>query len=297
MLLILDNHSSRMDLEELDLALTANVHILLFPPNLTHLLQPGRFRRVCLCQARHGSARCGSRCQRNCDCQAVAGLIWKAWSKGCKRSNIVAAFRKTGVWPFNALAVPDSALPLEPSVAGHSAQLPALEKQEAELAAHPVFGNFLSAPRPSKSKKKAKDKPTTAMVLTRESLEAAIAAKPSKVNAAAAAAKAAAAAGAAAGADGDDGERGSKEEKKVLRAPLKRKANLALSDDDDGYGAGGRSDADRGMGAETDDDEDSMDEEESPELGRVSIGQPTCVAAFSDCRADSALALRPVRCH
>jgi hypothetical protein len=119
-MLILDIHSSRMDLEALDVALQNHVHILLLPPNL-NLLQPAD----CIVFAsvkKEMDALAGDSCARGIPIAKsnVAGLIYKAFMKGCKPSNVVSAFAKTGVWPMDRLAVPDSELSLESSVSGRS---------------------------------------------------------------------------------------------------------------------------------------------------------------------------------
>ncbi len=132
-LLILDNHSSRMDLDALDIALQNHVHththILLLSPNLTHLLQPAD----CIVFAsvnKEMDALAGDSCARGIAIAKnnVAGLIYKAFMKGCKPSNVVSAFAKTGVWPMDRLAVPDSELSLGSSVAGRSQPLPELQR-------------------------------------------------------------------------------------------------------------------------------------------------------------------------
>jgi hypothetical protein len=79
-LLILDNHTSRFDVEFLDLALQNHVHVLLLPPNLTHLLQPAdvgvfsslktRVHKACL----NFTVAGGSINKLN-----VAGLVFPSW--------------------------------------------------------------------------------------------------------------------------------------------------------------------------------------------------------------------------
>jgi hypothetical protein len=236
-------------------------HILLLPPNLTHLLQPAdsivfaAVKREMDQLAGDLSANGTAIAKHN-----VAALIWQAFSKGCKPPNVRAAFAKTGVWPINRLAVPDSSLTLEASVSGLAKPALALEEQQARLLAVPVVGKFLSAPRRAKKTKKQaevdKQKLTTAMVLTLDSLRDAIAAKPGNKKKAALKEKAdAAAAAAAAGGDSSDG---GKEEKKAGGRKRKRVADSDEEKSDGGSDAERGRESDSGGGSE-----DSLDGSDS----------------------------------
>lgn len=169
-LLILDNHTSRFDVEFLEEALKNHVYVLLLPPNLTHLLQPadvGVFSSL--------KARINKACQEftvaggSIDKLTVARIAFPEWLACISKDNILSGFRKTGVWPFNRLAVPDSKLTLEASVVAAPSQplCAAIAQQQAELLATPMFGEFLSTPRLSEAKKdKGKGKVRQAIIVT-----------------------------------------------------------------------------------------------------------------------------------
>ncbi len=169
-LLILDNHTSRFDVEFLEEALKNHVHVLLLPPNLTHLLQPadvGVFSSL--------KARINTACQEftvaggSIEKLTVARIAFPEWLGCVSKENILSGFRKTGIWPFNRLAVPDSKLTLEASVVAEPSQPLAvtIAQQQTELLATPQFGEFLSTPRLSEAKKdKGTGKVRQAIIVT-----------------------------------------------------------------------------------------------------------------------------------
>ena len=112
-LLIVDNHSTRFDLEALGLALENHVHILVLPPNLTWLLQPadlavfGPFKTYLTEVATSFVLGGGLIVKSN-----LVGLLSEAWIKAVSVANIQKGFLKSGIWPFNPSVIPDSVFAL-----------------------------------------------------------------------------------------------------------------------------------------------------------------------------------------
>ncbi len=269
-LLLLDNHTSRFDVEFLDEAMKNHVRVLLLPPNLTHILQPadvgvfssfkGRVNKACLQFTVNGGS---------IEKRTVASIVFPEWHACVSKSNILSGFRKTGVWPFNRLAVPDDKLSLESSVSAAPTKPigAAIAQQQQELLATPLFGEFLSTPRLSEAKKdKGKNKIRQAIIVTGGTMADSLRKK--------AEAKEAKAAGVA--------ERKTAREQKKLDgksakpaaapkkpAPKKRKRADASEEEEE-------DEADSaGDGSGSDQDSSGWESEDGP-LGRIRIGSCRC---------------------
>ncbi len=164
MLLVIDNHSTRFDEEFLDLCLQNHIHVLLLPPNLTHLLQPadvsvfGPFKLAVHAACLAVTGRAVAIGKHN-----VAAIVYPSWLAAVCPQNIKNGFRKTVIWPYDRLAIPDSELTLAASVAPVAVEA---GKEEARLVHVPSYGQFLGAPRLSEPKKAVPGKVTRAIMLT-----------------------------------------------------------------------------------------------------------------------------------
>ena len=108
LLLLLDGHSSHYCPETIRLAAEENVVIFTLPPNTTHLTQPldkgvfgpfkGRWKEVCHDFLVSHPGQVVTRYN-------FSRLFSRAWMESMTCSNIMAGFRKTGVYPLNRNAV------------------------------------------------------------------------------------------------------------------------------------------------------------------------------------------------
>ena len=109
LLLLLDGHSSHHEPASVELAREEEVILFCLPPHTTQDSQPldctvfGPLKR-------HWSDVCHQFQQRNPGMVIsklnFSGLFTEAWLKALTPANIVAGFRKCGVYPFNRNAIP-----------------------------------------------------------------------------------------------------------------------------------------------------------------------------------------------
>lgn len=103
-ILILDNHESHLSIEALDIAKNSGVNVVTLPPHTSAKLQPldvgifGPFKTY------YDNAM-DSWLMRHPGCPVtiydVGGIIAAAFTKSMTPSNIINAFRKTGIFPFD----------------------------------------------------------------------------------------------------------------------------------------------------------------------------------------------------
>lgn len=103
-LLVLDNHTSHVTLESLDLCRKHGITMLSIPPHTSHRIQPldvafysplkSLFRRECDLYMRSSSLM-------KITPYDIAGLFNKAYSKVATMTNAVAGFKDTGIYPMN----------------------------------------------------------------------------------------------------------------------------------------------------------------------------------------------------
>lgn len=111
-LLIVDNHSSRYNVEMLEYAMQNHVIMLSLPPNTTNLLQPldvgvfGPFKRAAHKAIDASTARGENPLSR----QNIGRMILPVWNAHVNMGNIQAGFRKSGIFPLDRLAIGDTFL-------------------------------------------------------------------------------------------------------------------------------------------------------------------------------------------
>ena len=116
-LLILDNHSSHIGLEVINVAPKNGLTILTFPPHCSHKMQPldvcvfGRFKRF---YNKFADAWMTSHPGQSITIYDVAELAGAAFNKAFCMENIISAFKSTGIFPFNPnIFTDDMFLPAE----------------------------------------------------------------------------------------------------------------------------------------------------------------------------------------
>ncbi|XP_058805227.1 uncharacterized protein LOC131672183 [Phymastichus coffea] len=103
-LLLLDNHSSHLSVEALDLAVENGVHILSFPPHCSHRLQPldvSVFGPVKTFYKLQCSAWQKNNANKGLEIRHLASLICKALDLALTPKTIKSGFRATGIMPFD----------------------------------------------------------------------------------------------------------------------------------------------------------------------------------------------------
>jgi len=117
-LLILDGHSSHVDMLFIERAIELSIYIVVFPPHSTHRLQPldvSVFRPLAQAYSKqlddyvHYTEGLSSISKR-----LFWKLFWPAWDAAVSESNIRSGFTKTGIYPYDpsivlkSLAISDS---------------------------------------------------------------------------------------------------------------------------------------------------------------------------------------------
>ena len=104
-LLVLDNHASHLSVQALDFAKQCHVTILTFPPHCSHKLQPldrtvyGPFKRY---YNNAADSWMLNHAGVNMVIYDLAQLVGSAFKSAMTPGNIVAGFRVSGIYPFNA---------------------------------------------------------------------------------------------------------------------------------------------------------------------------------------------------
>lgn len=104
-LLIMDNHCSHISLEVIDLARDHGLSLLTLPPHCSHKLQPldvgvfGPFKKFFskVCDEWHATHP-----GQSLTIYYIAELFTKAMVKSFTPENIIASFRRTGIYPLNS---------------------------------------------------------------------------------------------------------------------------------------------------------------------------------------------------
>jgi len=104
-LLIVDGHSSHVNMDFINLCDDLRIILLILPPHSTHRLQPldvslfaplASFYTNGLNQLMFNSLGMVSMSKR-----AFWSIFWPAWQSAFSENNILSGFRKTGIWPIN----------------------------------------------------------------------------------------------------------------------------------------------------------------------------------------------------
>lgn len=116
-LLILDGHSSHVNLAFLKKAIDYKILVVCYPPHSTHRLQPldvSVFRPLAsyYSTAIDDYARTSFGFSRVTK-QTFWSLFWPAWQKGVRKETILSGFKKTGIWPLDPAIVLDQLLPIK----------------------------------------------------------------------------------------------------------------------------------------------------------------------------------------
>lgn len=103
-LLLLDNHSSHIDINVVEKAKANSIIMLSFPPHCTHMLQPldvginGPFKTYCA-KAQDNWLR--NNPGKTLSIYEIPGIVKTAWPLAATPTNIMNAFKKTGICPYN----------------------------------------------------------------------------------------------------------------------------------------------------------------------------------------------------
>lgn len=114
LVLILDGHSSHLNLDAIELARASKVVLFCLPPHTTHHLQPldkaiyGPFKHYFALETDKFAKKFGLRVTVN----DVPQLFRKAWLKTIQPENAISGFRACGICPFDPTAVDSGAFSL-----------------------------------------------------------------------------------------------------------------------------------------------------------------------------------------
>ena len=104
LLLLLDGHSTHFEPKSLQLAKEHNIVVFCLPPHTTHVCQPldcSFFKPL----KEHWRGECHRFCQKNPGLVISKfnfyGIFREAWLKAISPSNVIAGFKKAGVYPLN----------------------------------------------------------------------------------------------------------------------------------------------------------------------------------------------------
>lgn len=103
-LLLLDNHQSHIDINEVEKAKANSIIMLLFPPHCTHRLQPldvgvnAPFKNYCA-KAQDNWLR--NNPGKTMSIYEIPEIVKYALPLAVTSINIMSSFRKTGIWPFD----------------------------------------------------------------------------------------------------------------------------------------------------------------------------------------------------
>ena len=122
-LLIIDGHSSHVNMAFITKAADYNILVVVFPPHSTHRLQPldvSVFSPLAQAYSQGldefiASSRGFSRMTK----RLFWSIFWPAWQKAVKYETITSGFTKTGIYPFNPAIVLDQ---LKPTTAFSSSE-------------------------------------------------------------------------------------------------------------------------------------------------------------------------------
>ncbi|XP_063891128.1 uncharacterized protein LOC135116582 [Helicoverpa armigera] len=139
-LLLLDNHTSHLDIEVVETAKENNVVLLSFPPHCSHKLQPldvgvyGPFKNYCASQQ---DAWLRNNPGKTMSIHDIPSIVNKALPSALNPANIINGFKKTGIAPFNKDVFQDddflSAFVTDRPILGHSDDTPIDEMTNSNI--------------------------------------------------------------------------------------------------------------------------------------------------------------------
>ena len=104
-LLIVDGHSSHVNLKFIDLCDKLRILVLVLPPHSTHRLQPldvSLFAPLASYYTKGlNELMMNSLAMVSISKRAFWSVFWPAWQKAFTPANIASGFEKTGIWPYN----------------------------------------------------------------------------------------------------------------------------------------------------------------------------------------------------
>ena len=104
-LLIVDGHSSHVNMQFIDLCDQLNILLLILPAHSTHRLQPLDVSLFAPLASYYTTAlndlTCTSLSMVSMTKRSFFSIFWKAWGQAFTSQNIQSGWRKTGIWPFD----------------------------------------------------------------------------------------------------------------------------------------------------------------------------------------------------
>ena len=128
-LLIVDGHSSHVNMAFIELADCLRIILVILPPHSTHRLQP-LDKSLFAPLARYytnglNSLLADSLGMISMSKRAFFKVFWPAWQQAFSVQNIKSGFRKTGIWPMNAaLVIDEITIPQAPPVTEQEIKTP-----------------------------------------------------------------------------------------------------------------------------------------------------------------------------
>jgi hypothetical protein len=108
-LLIVDGHSSHINLQFIELCDQLRILLLILPPHSTHRLQPldvSLFAPLARFYTNHlNSLLANSLGMVSMSKRSFWSIFWPAWQEAFSSTNIRSGFTKTGIWPFNPIII------------------------------------------------------------------------------------------------------------------------------------------------------------------------------------------------
>jgi hypothetical protein len=107
-LFIIDGHTSHFEPSALDLCVQSDIQILCLPAHTSHLLQVADLTVFGPFKKRMEESCESYRLKNNHDINKydIAAITAEPWLRSVSPSNVIAGFKKSGIWPLNKLAIP-----------------------------------------------------------------------------------------------------------------------------------------------------------------------------------------------
>lgn len=144
-LLLLDNHTSHLSIEAIDLARNHGVHMLSFPPHCSHKMQPLDVSVFAPVKAYYAQAVKNwqmANAGKAIEIRHISGVVCKVLDQALTPANIKAGFAKTGICPFDRNAFPESefVVAIQSDQSANAAQIENSFGEEMQRRIHIVTG-------------------------------------------------------------------------------------------------------------------------------------------------------------